>query len=99
MTRLFNDPATFTEDMLAGFLDANAHYVSGVPGGVVRSTETLPARSRSSSAADQGTTPHSAVWSDPVSPTERWSAISSRHRRLTKPRPWPAPHTETPESC
>lgn len=40
MTRLFNDPATFTEDMLAGFLDANAHYVSGVPGGVVRSTET-----------------------------------------------------------
>ena len=24
MTRLFNDPATFAEDMLAGFLDANA---------------------------------------------------------------------------
>ena len=24
MTRLFNDPATFSEDMLAGFLDANA---------------------------------------------------------------------------
>lgn len=40
MTRLFNDPATFTEDMLAGFLDANAHYVVGVPGGVVRATET-----------------------------------------------------------
>lgn len=40
MTRLFNDPATFTEDMLAGFLDANAHYVTGVPGGVVRATET-----------------------------------------------------------
>lgn len=40
MTRLFNDPATFTEDMLAGFLDANAHYVAGVPGGVVRATET-----------------------------------------------------------
>ena len=40
MTRLFNDPATFTEDMLAGFLDANSHYVVGVPGGVVRATET-----------------------------------------------------------
>ncbi|KHO27750.1 dihydroxyacetone kinase [Mycolicibacterium setense] len=40
MTRLYNDPATFTEDMLAGFLDANAHYVTGVPGGVVRATET-----------------------------------------------------------
>lgn len=40
MTRLFNNPATFTEDMLAGFLDANAHYVVGVPGGVVRATET-----------------------------------------------------------
>ncbi|BBY63734.1 dihydroxyacetone kinase family protein [Mycolicibacterium helvum] len=40
MTRLFNDPATFTEDMLAGFLDANADYVVGVPGGVVRATET-----------------------------------------------------------
>ncbi|BBX90303.1 dihydroxyacetone kinase family protein [Mycolicibacterium boenickei] len=40
MTRLFNDPATFTEDMLAGFLDANAQYVAGVPGGVVRATET-----------------------------------------------------------
>ncbi|MGU3655067.1 dihydroxyacetone kinase family protein [Mycolicibacterium sp. A43C] len=44
MTRLFNDPATFTEDMLAGFLDANAHYVSGVPGGVVRATETPPGK-------------------------------------------------------
>ena len=40
MTRLFNDPATFSEDMLAGFLDANSRYVTGVPGGVVRATET-----------------------------------------------------------
>ena len=24
MTKLFNDPARFTEDMLVGFLDANA---------------------------------------------------------------------------
>lgn len=44
MTRLFNDPASFTEDMLAGFLDANARYVVGVPGGVVRATETPPGK-------------------------------------------------------
>jgi D-erythrulose 4-kinase len=42
MTRLHNDPATFTEDMLVGFLDANADYVVGVPGGVVRATATPP---------------------------------------------------------
>lgn len=40
MTKLFNDPARFTEDMLVGFLDANATYVAGVPGGVVRAHET-----------------------------------------------------------
>jgi D-erythrulose 4-kinase len=44
MTRLFNDPATFSEDMLAGFLDANSRYVAGVPGGVVRATETPPGK-------------------------------------------------------
>jgi D-erythrulose 4-kinase len=42
MTKLFNDPARFTEDMLVGFLDANARYVAGVPGGVVRATQTRP---------------------------------------------------------
>ena len=40
MTKLFNDPARFTEDMLVGFLDANARYVAGVPGGVVRAHKT-----------------------------------------------------------
>ncbi|AYJ50690.1 dihydroxyacetone kinase family protein [Rhodococcus sp. P1Y] len=40
MTRLFNDPASFMEDMLDGFLDANSRYVVGVPGGVVRATAT-----------------------------------------------------------
>ncbi|TQR83878.1 dihydroxyacetone kinase family protein, partial [Mycobacterium hodleri] len=40
MTKLFNDPARFTEDMLVGFLDANAKYVTGVPGGVVRANQT-----------------------------------------------------------
>ncbi|RDI42013.1 dihydroxyacetone kinase [Nocardia mexicana] len=40
MTWLYNDPAAFTEDMLTGFLDANAGYVTGVPGGVVRAAPT-----------------------------------------------------------
>jgi dihydroxyacetone kinase len=44
MTRLFDDPATFMEDMLAGFLDANSSYVVGVPGGVVRAEETRPGK-------------------------------------------------------
>jgi dihydroxyacetone kinase len=44
MTKLFNDPARFSEDMLAGFLDANAKYVVGVPGGVVRAQETPPGK-------------------------------------------------------
>lgn len=44
MTKLFNDPAQFTEDMLVGFLDANSSYVAGVPGGVVRAHETAPGK-------------------------------------------------------
>jgi dihydroxyacetone kinase len=44
VTRIYNDPASFTEDMLAGFLDANAGYVVGVPGGVVRATTTPPGK-------------------------------------------------------
>ena len=44
MTKLFNDPAQFTEDMLVGFLDANARYVAGVPGGVVRAHKTRPGK-------------------------------------------------------
>ena len=44
MTKLFNDPARFTEDTLAGFLDANSRYVAGVPGGVVRAHQTAPGK-------------------------------------------------------
>jgi len=44
MTKLFNDPARFTEDMLVGFLDANSGYVTGVPGGVVRAHKTSPGK-------------------------------------------------------
>ncbi|WP_101947048.1 D-erythrulose 4-kinase [Mycobacterium sp. 3519A] len=44
MTKLFNDPARFSDDMLVGFLDAYAKYVSGVPGGVVRAHQTRPGK-------------------------------------------------------
>lgn len=44
MTRLYDDPATFTEDALTGFIDAHQRYVTPVPGGVVRSTETRPGK-------------------------------------------------------
>lgn len=40
MTRLYDDPANFMDDMLAGFLDVHQGAVVGVPGGVVRATET-----------------------------------------------------------
>jgi D-erythrulose 4-kinase len=36
MTRLYDDPASFTEDMVAGFVAAHPGYVRPVPGGVVR---------------------------------------------------------------
>ena len=40
MTKLYDDPASFSDDLLAGFLDVYAGRVVGVPGGVVRVTET-----------------------------------------------------------
>ncbi|WP_314171426.1 dihydroxyacetone kinase family protein [Streptomyces winkii] len=36
MTRLFNDPARFADDMVAGFAAAHPEHVRAVPGGVVR---------------------------------------------------------------
>ncbi|MER6990917.1 dihydroxyacetone kinase family protein [Saccharopolyspora hirsuta] len=44
MTRLFNDPADFTEDAMAGFCDLYPHYVRAVPGGVVRSAPGRPGK-------------------------------------------------------
>lgn len=38
MTRLFDDPARFPEDMTRGFAEANPRYVREVPGGVVRAS-------------------------------------------------------------
>ncbi len=44
MTRLHDDPAQFTDDMLTGFLDVHAGRVTGVRGGVVRATTTPPGK-------------------------------------------------------
>lgn len=38
MTRLFNDPARFADEMLEGYFDIYSDYVMAVPGGMVRST-------------------------------------------------------------
>jgi dihydroxyacetone kinase len=40
MTRLFNDPTEFADEMIEGFVAANASQVRRVAGGVVRSTRT-----------------------------------------------------------
>lgn len=40
MTRLFNDPVAFADEMIDGFVAANKNRVRRVIGGVVRSTET-----------------------------------------------------------
>ncbi|WP_030228047.1 dihydroxyacetone kinase family protein [Actinoalloteichus caeruleus] len=40
MTRLFNDPASFAEDALAGFCDLHSDRVRPVEGGVVRASDT-----------------------------------------------------------
>jgi dihydroxyacetone kinase len=39
MTRLFDDPAKFMDDMLEGFVNAHSELVFRVPGGVVRSRQ------------------------------------------------------------
>ncbi|HEU4331732.1 MAG TPA: dihydroxyacetone kinase family protein [Lapillicoccus sp.] len=44
MTHLYDDPTTFMEDALTGFLDAYGDVVVGVPGGVVRAAETRPGK-------------------------------------------------------
>ncbi|MGC0367477.1 dihydroxyacetone kinase [Rhodococcus sp. 27YEA15] len=44
MTRLYNDPAAFSDDMLTGFADAHRQYVRKVAGGVVRATPPPPGK-------------------------------------------------------
>ena len=42
MTRLFNTPADFADEMIEGFVAANRNQVRRVQGGVVRSTRSTP---------------------------------------------------------
>ncbi|GAA2076419.1 D-erythrulose 4-kinase [Streptomyces albiaxialis] len=44
MTRLFNDPATFAEDMVAGFAAAHPEHIRAVHGGVVRARKSPQAK-------------------------------------------------------
>ncbi|WP_166867699.1 dihydroxyacetone kinase family protein [Salinibacterium sp. ZJ70] len=39
MTRLFNDPTAFADEMIAGFAAAHRDHVRAAPGGVVRATQ------------------------------------------------------------
>ena len=39
MTRLFNDPSAFADEMIEGFVAASSRWVQAAPGGVVRSTQ------------------------------------------------------------
>ena len=99
MTRLFNNPAAFTGDMLDGFLDANARYVVGVQGGVVRAATTPPGKVAVVVGGDPATIPRSAVWSAPASPTVPSSATSSPHRRPARRHRSPAPHMAMRVCC
>jgi dihydroxyacetone kinase len=38
VTRLYNEPADFADEMIEGFVAANSRYVRAVPGGVARAT-------------------------------------------------------------
>ncbi|TXK19423.1 dihydroxyacetone kinase family protein [Homoserinibacter sp. GY 40078] len=42
MTRLFNDPTAFADELIAGFVAANRGHVRPVTGGVVRATRSEP---------------------------------------------------------
>ncbi|PJJ71520.1 dihydroxyacetone kinase [Diaminobutyricimonas aerilata] len=42
MTRLYNDPQAFADEMIDGFVAANSRWVRRVSGGVVRATRTEP---------------------------------------------------------
>jgi dihydroxyacetone kinase len=43
MTRLFNEPAAFADEMIEGFVASHGRWVKRVSGGVVRNTRSTPA--------------------------------------------------------
>ena len=99
MTRLFNNPATFTEDMLDGFLDANARYVVGVEGGVVRAATTPPGKVAVVVGGGSGHYPAFCGVVGPASPTVPSSATSSPHRRPARRHRSPAPRMAMRVCC
>src|ERR671927_1267490 len=42
MTRLFNEPAAFADEMIEGFVASHGRWVRRVNGGVARSTRSTP---------------------------------------------------------
>ncbi|MEW9871463.1 dihydroxyacetone kinase family protein [Arthrobacter sp. HS15c] len=42
MTRLFNEPSAFADEMIEGFVASHGRWVKRVPGGVVRNTKSTP---------------------------------------------------------
>jgi len=99
MTRLFNDPATFAEDMLDGFLDAHSRYVAPVPGGVVRANETPAGKVAVVVGGGSG---HYPAFCGVVGPGFADGAvvgnIFTSPSAQERPRS-PAPHTATPGCC
>lgn len=65
MTTLFNDPSTFMEDQLAGFLDAYSDRLRGVEGGVV---STAPQESPEVAVVGGGGSGHYPAFSGLVGP-------------------------------
>jgi len=61
MTKLFNDPSVFMDEMLEGFFDIYPQYVTSVPGGMVRSTSSPTSKVSVVVAEDLGITQPSMV--------------------------------------
>lgn len=69
MTRLFNDPARFTDDMVTGFAAAHPEHVRAVPGGVVRASRPGTAKVAVLTGGGSGHYPAFCGVVGPASPT------------------------------
>ncbi|OUD84636.1 hypothetical protein BC477_17490 [Clavibacter michiganensis subsp. michiganensis] len=77
MTRLWNDPADFADDMTDGFVRANGRWVRRVHGGVSRSTRSAEAEVAVVIGGGSGHYPRSAGSSGRASRTApRWATSS-----------------------
>src|SRR5699024_10702440 len=88
MTYLFNDPADFATDAVAGLAAAHPEHVAAVHGGVVRATETPKGQPALVIGGGSGHYPAFAGWVGPgMGPP---AATSSPRRRPPRSTPWPA---------